>query len=50
MILALSKSVQVAIAIYHIKNIFTEGELIPNSTVAKFAIVQDEGNRQVGQY
>ena len=31
----------------HIKNIFTEGELRPEATVAKFAIVQTEGNRQV---
>ena len=31
----------------HTKNIFTEGELRPEATVAKFAIVQTEGNRQV---
>ena len=31
----------------HIKNIFTEGELQPEATVAKFAAVQTEGNRQV---
>ena len=31
----------------HIKNIFTEGELRPEATVAKFATVQAEGNRQV---
>ena len=31
----------------HIKNIFDEGELDRNSTVAKFATVQNEGNRQV---
>lgn len=31
----------------HIKNIFTEGELRPEATVAKFATVQMEGNRQV---
>lgn len=31
----------------HIKNIFTEGELRPEATVAKFATVQKEGNRQV---
>ena len=31
----------------HIKNIFTEGELQPEATVAKFATVQTEGNRQV---
>ena len=29
----------------HIKNVFTEGELIENSTVANFAIVQNEGGR-----
>ncbi len=31
----------------HIKNIFTEGELRPEATVAKFATVQTEGNRKV---
>ena len=31
----------------HTKNIFTEGELRPEATVAKFATVQNEGNRQV---
>lgn len=31
----------------HIRNIFTEGELRPESTVAKFATVQSEGSRQV---
>jgi len=31
----------------HIRNIYEEGELIRNSTVAKFAIVQIEGNREV---
>ena len=31
----------------HIKNIFTEGELRPEATVAKFATVQTEGARQV---
>jgi len=31
----------------HIKNIFDEGELVRASTVAKFATVQNEGNRQV---
>ena len=29
----------------HIKNIFDEGELDRNSTVAKFATVQTEGDR-----
>lgn len=33
----------------HIKNIFEEGELIPNSTIAIFAIVQSEGNREVAR-
>lgn len=31
----------------HIRNIFDEGELVSASTVAKFATVQNEGNRQV---
>ena len=31
----------------HIRNIFSEGELIRTSTVANFATVQNEGNRQV---
>lgn len=31
----------------HIKNIFIEGELCPETTIAKFATVQTEGNRQV---
>ncbi len=31
----------------HIKNVFSEGELSPESTVAKFATVQSEGARQV---
>lgn len=31
----------------HIKNIFAEGELKQRATVAKFATVQMEGNRQV---
>ncbi len=31
----------------HIKNVFDEGELYREATVAKFAIVQNEGNRQV---
>jgi len=31
----------------HIKNIFDEGELMRESTVAKFATVQNEGDRQV---
>ena len=31
----------------HVKKIFDEGELVRTSTVAKFATVQKEGNRQV---
>jgi Virulence protein len=31
----------------HIKNVFDEGELEPAATVAKYATVQTEGNRQV---
>ena len=31
----------------HIKNVFEEGELLKDSTVAKFATVQMEGSRQV---
>lgn len=31
----------------HIKNVFEDGELVRESTVAKFATVQNEGNRQV---
>jgi hypothetical protein len=34
----------------HIKNVFEEGELDPNSTVANFATVQTEGNRQVERF
>jgi hypothetical protein len=30
----------------HIKNVFDERELLPQSTVAKFATVQKEGNRE----
>ncbi|MCD8218560.1 MAG: virulence RhuM family protein [Clostridiales bacterium] len=33
----------------HIKNIFAEGELRPEATVAKFATVQMEGDRQVSR-
>lgn len=33
----------------HIKNVFDEGELQENSTVAKFATVQDEGSRTVSR-
>ena len=31
----------------HVKNVFEEGELSPESTVANFATVQAEGNREV---
>lgn len=31
----------------HIKNVFTEGELLQEATVAKFATVQMEGNRRI---
>ena len=31
----------------HIKNVFTEGELEQSATVAKYATVQTEGNREV---
>ena len=31
----------------HIKNVFEEGELVKEATVAKFATVQNEGTRQV---
>ena len=31
----------------HIKNIYAEGELLREATVAKFATVQNEGGRQV---
>ena len=33
----------------HIKNIFSEGELEPLSTIRKFRIVQNEGNRKVSR-
>lgn len=33
----------------HIKNIFTEGELRHDATVAKFATVKKEGTRQVSR-
>ena len=33
----------------HIKNIFTEGELRQDATVAKFATVKKEGTRQVSR-
>jgi len=33
----------------HIKNVFEEGELKPEATVAKFATVQSEGGKQVAR-
>lgn len=33
----------------HIKNIYAERELLPESTIRKFRIVQTEGNRQVAR-
>jgi len=33
----------------HLKNIYEEGELEENSTVAKFATVQTEGTRQISR-
>jgi len=33
----------------HIKNIYAEGELLPELTIRKFRIVQTEGNRQVAR-
>ena len=33
----------------HIRNVFEEGELSPDSTVAKFATVQKEGSREVSR-
>lgn len=33
----------------HIKNIFEDGELFKDATVANFATVQIEGDRQVGR-
>ena len=33
----------------HIKNVFQEGELIEDTTVANFATVQSEGDRQVSR-
>lgn len=34
----------------HVNNVFREGELEETSTVAKFATVQTEGERQVAHY
>jgi hypothetical protein len=33
----------------HIQNIYTEGELSPDSTIRKFRIVQNEGSREVAR-
>ena len=33
----------------HIKNIYSEGELVPEATIRKFRIVQKEGKRNVGR-
>ena len=33
----------------HVKNVFEEGELSPEATVANFATVQAEGNREVAR-
>jgi hypothetical protein len=33
----------------HLQNIYSEGELIPDSTIRKFRIVQIEGTREVGR-
>jgi hypothetical protein len=33
----------------HIKNIYAEGELLPQATIRKFLIVQTEGSRQVSR-
>ncbi len=33
----------------HLKNIFSTGELVKSATVAKFATVQTEGNRQISR-
>jgi hypothetical protein len=33
----------------HITNVFEEGELLPDRTIAKFATVQDEGTRSVAR-
>ena len=41
--------VSVATINEHIKNIFNENELEKNSTIRKFLIVQNEGNRQVSR-
>lgn len=33
----------------HLINIFSEGELVQNSTIRKFRIVREEGKRQVSE-
>jgi hypothetical protein len=34
---------------YHIKKVFADSELLPEATIRKFLIVQDEGGRQVSR-
>ena len=34
---------------YHIKEIYSEGELMPEATIRKFRIVQKEGKREVSR-
>ena len=41
--------VDISVANRHLKNIYGEEELSPESTIAKIAIVQNEGNRQVSR-
>ena len=41
--------VDVSVASKHIKNIYLEEELNESGTIAKFAIVQIEGNREVAR-
>jgi len=33
----------------HLKNIYDDGELVQNSTVAKYATVQIEGSREISR-
>lgn len=41
--------VDISVANRHLKNIYGEEELSPESTIAKIAIAQNEGNRQVSR-
>jgi len=34
---------------YHVKEIYNEGELLPEATIRKFRIVQKEGKRKVSR-